>query len=232
MRFQLNFKSGKPVYLQLVDQVKAAAAPARSSRASRCRRSVRSPRSCASTATPSPRPTPSSRARASSRPSPARAASSARPARRSGRTCASSCWPRRSTTPSSRRITCRSRKAEFLRLAEERFDAFEQTADARGAVMKPMTTDTPVIEIDNLVRRYGRTDAVNGLEPARAARPLLRVLRPQRRRQDDDDQVPAEPAAADERRGAGLRPGSGARTKWPSSRGSPTCRTTSRSIRG
>ena len=26
MRFQLNFKSGKPVYLQLVDQVKAAAA--------------------------------------------------------------------------------------------------------------------------------------------------------------------------------------------------------------
>src|SRR5688500_14172757 len=26
MRFQLNFKSGKPVYLQVVDQVKAAAA--------------------------------------------------------------------------------------------------------------------------------------------------------------------------------------------------------------
>jgi GntR family transcriptional regulator len=26
MRFQLNFKSGKPVYLQMVDQVKAAAA--------------------------------------------------------------------------------------------------------------------------------------------------------------------------------------------------------------
>src|SRR5437899_10013262 len=26
MRFQLNFKSGKPVYLQLVDQVKSAAA--------------------------------------------------------------------------------------------------------------------------------------------------------------------------------------------------------------
>ena len=26
MRFQLNFKSGKPVYLQIVDQVKAAAA--------------------------------------------------------------------------------------------------------------------------------------------------------------------------------------------------------------
>src|SRR3954469_25735157 len=27
MQFQLNFKSGKPVYLQMVDQVKAAAAP-------------------------------------------------------------------------------------------------------------------------------------------------------------------------------------------------------------
>ena len=26
MRFQLNFKSGKPVYLQVVDQVKPAAA--------------------------------------------------------------------------------------------------------------------------------------------------------------------------------------------------------------
>ena len=29
MRFQLNFKSGKPVYLQLVDQVKTAAASGR-----------------------------------------------------------------------------------------------------------------------------------------------------------------------------------------------------------
>jgi ABC-2 type transport system ATP-binding protein len=29
--------------------------------------------------------------------------------------------------------------------------------------MNPMSTDTPVIEITDLVRRYGRTDAVNGL---------------------------------------------------------------------
>ena len=37
MRFQLNFKSGKPVYLQLVDQVKAAAASGRGAApASRC----------------------------------------------------------------------------------------------------------------------------------------------------------------------------------------------------
>src|SRR3954466_11201947 len=29
--------------------------------------------------------------------------------------------------------------------------------------MGPMTPDPPVIEIDSLVRRYGRNDAVNGL---------------------------------------------------------------------
>jgi ABC-type multidrug transport system ATPase subunit len=27
-----------------------------------------------------------------------------------------------------------------------------------------MTTETPVIEINGLVRRYGRTDAVNGID--------------------------------------------------------------------
>ena len=65
--------------------------------------------------------------------------------------------------------------------------------------MTHMTPDAPVIEIDNLVRRYGRADAVNGLnlrvEPGR----LLRLLRPERRRQDDHDQMPAEPAAPDQR---------------------------------
>ena len=29
--------------------------------------------------------------------------------------------------------------------------------------MRPMTSDTPVIAVDTLVRRYGRADAVNGL---------------------------------------------------------------------
>ena len=65
--------------------------------------------------------------------------------------------------------------------------------------------DIPVIDVDRLVRRYGHTDAVNGLDLARQARPLLRLLRPQRRRQDHDDQVPAEPAAPNERHGARLR---------------------------
>ena len=95
-----------------------------------------------------------------------------------------------------------------------------------------MHAEHPVIEIRNLVRRYGRTDAVNGLnlrvEPGRCygffgrngagktttIKCLLNLLRPT------------------ERRGAGVRPRPGARTKSPSSRGSPTCRTTSRSIRG
>src|ERR1051326_2841829 len=34
---------------------------------------------------------------------------------------------------------------------------------SRGMRMTAMTPDTPALEIDRLVRRYGRTDAVNGL---------------------------------------------------------------------
>ena len=48
-------------------------------------------------------------------------------------------------------------------------------------------------------------------EPCGAGRPVLRVFRQERRRKDDDDQVPVEPAAADERRGAGVADGSRAR---------------------
>ena len=95
-----------------------------------------------------------------------------------------------------------------------------------------MSPDTPAIEIGNLVRRYGRTDAVNGLnlrvEPGRCygffgrngagktttIKCLLNLLRP------TSGEV------------QGLRPGSGARTKSPSSRGSRTCRTAWRSIHG
>ena len=101
-------------------------------------------------------------------------------------------------------------KAEFLRLAEERFDRSSRSA-TRAAVQDNHDHDTPVIEIHQLVRRYGRTDAVNGLNLRVAARTLLRLLRPERRRQDHDDQVPAESAAPDERDGAGLRSGPGAR---------------------
>ena len=137
----------------------------------------------------------------------------------------------RSTTPWCRRIT--SGRQGGVPPARRR-SLRRVPAPARRARegMTHMTPDTPVIEIDQPgapLRPHRRRQRP---EPARAARPLLRLLRPQRRRQDHDDQVPAEPAAADERRGEGVRPGSGARTKWPSSRGSPTCRTPWRSIPG
>jgi DNA-binding transcriptional regulator YhcF (GntR family) len=54
-------------------------------------------------------------------------------------------------------------RSDFLRLAEERYDAL-RTAGTRRCWRKRMNAaDTPAIEIRNLVRRYGRTDAVNGL---------------------------------------------------------------------
>ena len=127
LRFQLNFKSGKPVYLQLVDQVKAAAASGAVQPGDPLPvASGRSPRSCASTAIPSPRRTPSSRARASSRRSPARAVSSASngsPFRKDVR--------RKLVAETIDEAVVQAHhlqidKAEFLRLAEDRFDAFER----------------------------------------------------------------------------------------------------------
>ena len=73
-----------------------------------------------------------------------------------------------------------------------------------------MTNETPVIEIKNLVRRYGKLDAVNGLNLTVRAGPLLWLLRPQRRGQDHHDQVPAESAAAHVGHGARVRPRSAA----------------------
>jgi hypothetical protein len=55
MVIQLNFKSGKPVYLQVVDQIKAAAASGSLQPGERCPASGRSQRNCASTGTRSPR---------------------------------------------------------------------------------------------------------------------------------------------------------------------------------
>ena len=127
MRFQLNFKSGKPVYLQVVDQVKAAAA---------------------SGAVQPGEPLPSIRPLAEelrvNRNTVAKAYAELESQGVIETIAGKGCFvrasrlavqegsapearsPRRSTTPSCRRITCRSTKAEFLRLAEERFDAFEQ----------------------------------------------------------------------------------------------------------
>ena len=95
-----------------------------------------------------------------------------------------------------------------------------------------MNNETPVIEIKNLTRRYGKLDAVNGLSLDRARRALLRLLRPQRRGQDHDHQMPAESAPAHLRHRARVRPRPAEATKSPSNRGSPTCRTWWRFIRG
>ena len=134
MRFQLNFKSGKPVYLQLVDQVKAAAA---------------------SGAVQPGEPLPSIRPLAEelrvNRNTVAKAYAELESqgvietiagkgcfvraeqlAVQEGR-APQARWPRRSTTPSSRRTTCRSPRPSSSRLAEERFDAFEHKRRARAA---------------------------------------------------------------------------------------------------
>ena len=47
MIFQIDFKSGKPVYLQLVDQIRYAAASGSLRHRRPCRPSVRWPRNCA-----------------------------------------------------------------------------------------------------------------------------------------------------------------------------------------
>ena len=74
MVFHVDFKSGKPVYLQLVDQVCSRLASVPLRQGMRCLQFVRWRRNCASIATPSPRLTPSWRAWASSKRSPERAA--------------------------------------------------------------------------------------------------------------------------------------------------------------
>ena len=93
-------------------------------------------------------------------------------------------------------------KAEFLRLAEDRFDAFEHKRARAATSIVPMNDSDPVIEITQPGPPLRPDRRRRRPQPARAAGPLLRLLRPQRRRQDDDDQVPAEPAPADERRGS------------------------------
>ena len=236
MRFQLNFKSGKPVYLQLVDQVKSAAA---------------------SGAVRAGEPLPSIRPLAEelrvNRNTVAKAYAELESQGVIETVAGKGCFVRGQTSsPFKKDVAPASCSTEDDRRGRRpgpsppgrqgRISAtgrrtVRRVSDKRRARaakrMSVMTPDDarPSKSID-LVRRYGRTDAVNGLSLRVAARPLLRLLRPQRRRQDDDDQVPAEPAAPDERRGAASSASIRRATKWRSSRGSPTCPTTSRSIRG
>ena len=137
MRIQLNFKSGKPVYLQLVDQVKAAAASGAMQRGRAAAVDPAARRGAARQ--PQHRRQGLRRAREPGRhrdASPARAASSA---------------PNSSPFRKDVRLKLLAEeideavvqahhlqvgKADFLRLAEERFDAFDQQRGARPRAMR------------------------------------------------------------------------------------------------
>ena len=233
--FQLNFKSGKPVYLQVVDQVKAAVA----SGAARAGDPLPSIRPLAEELRVNRNTIAKAYAELESQgvieTSPGRAVSSpaagvSAPQRRA----------RQVLTEEIDEAVVQAHhlqvdKDEFLRLAEERFDSFarKRARCRRRQGMMPMTPDTPAIDITDLrpaLRPHRRRQRP---EPARRARPLLRLLRPQRRRQNDDDQVPAESAAADRAASvARLRDGSGEARSRRQDRGSRTCPTRSASIRG
>lgn len=126
MRFQLNYKSGKPVYLQLVDQVKSAAA---------------------SGAVQPGEPLPSIRPLAEelrvNRNTVAKAYAELESQRVIETVAGKGCFVRASSSPFRKEVRLKLvaeeldeavvqahhlqiAKTEFLRLAEERFDAFEE----------------------------------------------------------------------------------------------------------
>ena len=200
MHLRLNFKSGKPVYLQLVDQVKAAAAAG----------AIRP-------GEPLPSIRPLAEELRVNRNTVAKAYAQLESQGVIETVAGKGCFLRKSGSP--------FRKDIRLKLLAEEIDqavtAGASPAGQQGRVPPARrgtirsiraATRAPTaamrchdrlrlrrIETDQLMRRFGHTDAVDGLTPARAARPLLWLLRPQRRRQDDDHQVPAEPAASDQR---------------------------------
>ena len=126
MRFQLNFKSGKAVYQQLVDQVKAAAA----SGAIQPGEALPGIRPLAEELRVNRNTVAKAYAELESQGVIETVAGKGcfvrdQGHRRSGRTSAASSSPNRSTTSSSTRTICRSSREEFLQLAEDRFDALE-----------------------------------------------------------------------------------------------------------
>ena len=163
VRFQLNFKSGKPVYLQLVDQVKAAAA---------------------SGAVQAGEPLPSVRALAEelrvNRNTVAKAYAELESQRVIETVAGKGCFVRATSSPfkkgrppqaagaGDRRgrrpgASPADREARVSQPRRRSLRRVRTEALARGAVMTPMNHEAPVIDINQLVRRYGRTDAVNGL---------------------------------------------------------------------
>ena len=111
--------------------------------------------------------------------------------------------------PWSWRITCRWTATSCWTWSRNG-STTSSASQARRKMIKAfdnfMNTDPPIIEINNLTRRYGKLEAVNGLSLTGAARPLLRLFRPQRRGQNHDHQMPAEPAPPGFRHDAGVRP--------------------------
>ena len=205
MQFQLNFKSGKPVYLQIVDQVRSAAAAG----------AIKTGESL-----PSIRPL--AEELRVNRNTVAKAYAELESQGVIETIAGKGCFIRANNSPFKKEVRLQAAdrgnrpgrrpgaspaggQDEFLRIAEERFESFQEKRADDGPGQR---TSEPYElhdlaessrSINQLVRRYGRTDAVNGLSLQVAAGTLLRLLRPQRRRQDDHHQVPAESASADER---------------------------------
>src|SRR3954463_481809 len=145
VRFQLTFKSGKPVYLQLVDQVKAAAA---------------------SGAVHADEPLPSIRALAEelrvNRNTVAKAYAELEGQRVIESVAGKGCFVRAASSPFRKDVSLKLvaeaidgavvqahhlqvGKAEFLRLAEERFDTFEEQRTSRVS-NSPLRTQRPSLE--------------------------------------------------------------------------------------
>ena len=126
MLLQIDFKSGKPVYLQLVDQIRYAAASG-GLRTGEPLPSIRPlAEECASTATPSPRLTRNWKARASSRRFPARAVFSRRAIRRSPSPRAQKILIKEIDEAVVAAHHLQVDRDAFLALVKERLDGFER----------------------------------------------------------------------------------------------------------
>ena len=138
MRFQLNFKSGKPVYLQLVDQVKSAAASG-----------------VVQAGDPLPSIRPLAEELRVNRNTVAKAYAELENQRVIETVAGKGCFVRASSSPFRKDVRLKLvaetiddavvqahhlqvNKAEFLRLAEERFDVFQEkrvrTTDKQGVL--------------------------------------------------------------------------------------------------
>ena len=162
MLFQINFKSAKPVYLQLVDQVKTAVASG----------AIRA-------GDPLPSIRPLAEELRVNRNTVAKAYTELESQGVVETLAGKGCFVRPGRSPYRKEVRrtlladalddaviqahhLQVGRADFLELAKERFDALQtRRARAEGSLTRWRTP--AAIEIRGLVRKYGRTDAVNGL---------------------------------------------------------------------